>query len=119
MLTIGTDYTFGVGNGLTVTGEHFIYSIDDKPFSTDNDTQLTGIMAMYSISIFDQISSIFFYSWDAELAYIFISWQRTYDNWTINLNTFFSSNSDSSFSFGQSFSDFSSRGIQLMLIFNH
>lgn len=119
MLTVGSDYTFAVGNGLTVTGEHFIYSQDDKPFTTDSAVQLTGIMAMYPISLFDQLSGILFYSWDTELAYFFISWQRTYDDWIINLNTFFSSKSDSSFSFGQSFSDFSSRGIQLMLIFNH
>ena len=118
-LTIGSDYTFAVGNGLTVTAEHFIYSQDDKPLTTDSATQLTGLMAMYPISIFDQLSSILFYSWEAELAYLFISWQRTYDDWTINLNTFFSSKSDETFSFGQSFSDFSSRGIQLMLIFNH
>ncbi|MFC1784588.1 hypothetical protein ACFL0J_03015 [Candidatus Neomarinimicrobiota bacterium] len=119
MLTIGSDYTFSVGNGITVTGEHFLYSIDDKPYSTNNDTQMTGLMAMYPISLLDNISGMVFYSWDAELAYFFISWQRTYDDWTINLNTFFSSESDSSFSFGQSFSNFSSRGIQLMLIFNH
>ncbi len=119
MLTIGTDYTFAIGNGLTVTGEHFIYSQDDNPFTSDSAIQLTGIMAMYSISIFDQLSSILFYSWDTELTYFFISWQRTYDDWTINLNAFFSSKSDETFSFGQSFSNFGSRGIQLMLIFNH
>ncbi len=118
-LTIGSDYTFAVGNGVTVTGEHFIYSQDDKPFATNSTTQLTGIMAMYPISLFDQLSGIFFYSWDAGLAYYFISWQRTYDDWTINLITFLSSKSDVSFSFGQSLTDFSSRGIQLMLIFNH
>lgn len=119
MLTIGTDYTFPVGNGVTVTGEHFIINQADKPLTTLGATQLTGIMAMYPISLFDQLSGILFYSWDAESAYYFISWQRTYDDWTINLNTFFSSKSDVSFSFGQSFSDFSSKGIQLMLIFNH
>jgi hypothetical protein len=119
MLTVGSDYTFAVGNSVTVTAEHFIYSTDDKPFSTDSAIQMTGVMAMYPINLFDYISGIVFYSWDAELAYFFISWQRTYDNWTINLNTFFSSKSDSTFSFGQSFSDFSSRGIQVMLIFNH
>ena len=118
-LTVGSDYTLPIGNGLTVTAEHFIYSIDDKPFSKSNDVQMTGIMAMYPISLFDNISGITFYSWDAKLAYFFISWQHTYDDWTINLNTFFSSNSSETFSFNQSLSDFSSRGIQLMLIFNH
>jgi hypothetical protein len=118
-LTIGGDYTFGIGNGVTITGEHFIYSTNDKPFTTNDDTQLTGIMAMSPLSLFDQVSGMLFYNWDAELAYFFISWQRTYDDWTINLNTFFSSNSDKPFSLNQSISDFSNRGIQLMLIFNH
>jgi len=119
MLTLGSDYTFGIGNGITITGEHFIYSLDDKPFTSGSAEQMSGLMAMYPICMFDQISSIVFYSWDAELAYFFFSWQRTFDNWIINLNTFFSSKSDSSYSFGQSFSDFSNRGIQLMLIYNH
>jgi hypothetical protein len=118
-LTIGSDYTLPIGNGLTVTAEHFMYGTDDKPLATDSAVQMTGLMAMYPISLFDQFSGIVFYSWKAELAYFFISWQRTYDDWTINLNTFFSSKSDESFSFNQSLSDFSSRGIQLMLIFNH
>ncbi len=119
MLTIGSDYTFPIGNGITITNEHFMYSVDDSPLSTSSAVQMTGLMAVYPIGLFDNISGIVFYSWDAELAYFFFSWQRTYDDWTINLNTFFSSKSDSSFSFGQSISDFSSRGIQLMLIFNH
>lgn len=119
MLTVGSDYTLPFGNGITITGEHFIYSVDDKPFATDSAIQMTGLMAMYPFGIFDSISGIAFYSWDAELAYFFLTWQRTYNDWIINLNTFFSSKSDSSFSFGQSFSDFSSNGIQLMLIFNH
>ena len=119
MLTIGSDYTLAIGNGLTVTGEHFIYNMDDRPLSTNSAVQITGLMAMYPLGLFDNISGMVFYSWNAELAYFFISWQRTYDDWTINLNTFFSSNSDSTFSFGQSFSDFNNSGIQLMLIFNH
>ncbi len=118
-LTIGGDYTFGIGNGLTITAEHFAVSADDKPYSDKNDMQLSGLMATYPIGLFDNISSMIFYNWDAELAYYYISWQRTYDDWTINLNTFFSSNAAVPFSLNQSISDFSSRGMQLMLIFNH
>ena len=119
MLTIGSDYTLAVGNGLTVTGEHFINSMGDRPLSTNSAVQMTGLMAMYPLGLFDNISGIVFYSWNDKLAYFFLSWQRTYNDWTINLNTFFSSNSDSTFSFGQSFSDFNNSGIQLILIFNH
>lgn len=118
-LTIGSDYTLGIGNGISVTAEHFIYNQNDKPFTTDSAVNMTGLMFTYPISIFDNLSSFVFHSWDAELTFFYVSWQRSYDDWTIILNTFFSSDTESSFSFGQAISDFSSRGIQLMLIYNH
>lgn len=118
-LTVGSDYTFGIGNGLTVIGEHFAYSMDDKPLTTTNAINMTGLMFTYPIGLFDTLSSFVFYSWDAELALLYLSWQRNYDDWTFVLNTFLSSDAESSFSLGQGISDFSSRGIQLMLIFNH
>jgi len=118
-LTIGSDYTLGIGNGLSVTAEHFLFSQNDKPFATDSAINMTGLMLTYPINIFDNLSGFVFHSWDAELTFFYASWQRSYDDWTIILNTFFSTDSESPFSFGQSISDFSSRGIQLMLIYNH
>jgi hypothetical protein len=118
-LTIGSDYTIGVGNGITITGEHFIYSMDDKPLTTKDAINMSGLMMTYPIGLFDMLSSFVFYSWDTKLPLFYLSWQRSYDDWTFILNTFFSSDAESSFSFGQGISDFSSRGIQLMLIYNH
>jgi len=118
-LTLGSDYTIGIGNGITITGEHFVYDQNDKPLSTASAIQMSGLMLTYPISIFDNLSSFIFYSWDSELTFYYLSWQRSYDDWTFILNAFYSSDSESSFSFNKSLADFSNRGIQLMLIFNH
>lgn len=118
-LTIGGDYTIGIGNGLSVTAEHFIYSLDDKPLTTDSAFNISGAIITYPVSIFDTFSSYIFYSWDVDLAFYYLSWQRSYDDWTFLVNAYFSSDTESSFSLNQSISDLSNRGIQLMLIYNH
>lgn len=118
-LTLGGDYTFGIGNGISVTGEHFIYSLDEKPLTLDSAQEMTGLMVTYPISIFDNLSSFVFYSWNTELTFYYLNWQRTYDDWTFVLSAYFSSDTESSFSFNQSTSNFSNRGIQLMLVYNH
>jgi hypothetical protein len=119
LLTLGGDYTFGVGNGISVTAEHFIYSIDDKPLTIDSAVKMSALIATYPISIFDNLSGYIFYSWNAELTFYYLNWQRTYDDWTFVLSAYLSSDTDSSFSFNQSISNFSNRGIQLMLVYNH
>jgi hypothetical protein len=118
-LTIGSDYTFGIGNGITITGEHFIYNMDDEPLATKDALNMSGLMFTYPLGLFDILSSFVLYSWEAELARFYLSWQRSYDDWIFVLNVFFSSDAESSFSFGQGISNFSSRGLQLMLIYNH
>jgi len=119
LLTIGSDYTFAIGNGLTTTFEHFMLNSADKPSHVNNDAHLSALMVNYQISLLDQFSTILFYNWEFDIPLIFLSWQRIYDDWTFNLNTFFSSKNVSQFSFNQSFTDLSSRGIQFTLIFNH
>jgi hypothetical protein len=118
-LTIGGDYTFGIGNGISITAEHFLYSIDDKPLTIDSAIKMSALMVTYPISIFDNLSGYIFYSWNAELILYYLNWQRTYDDWTFVLSAYFSPDADASFSFNQATSNFSNRGLQLMLIYNH
>lgn len=119
LLTLGGDYTFGIGNGISITAEHFLYSIDDKPLTIDSAIKMSALMATYPINIFDTLSGYIFYSWNAELTFYYLNWQRTYDDWNFVLSAYLTSDTDSSFSFNQSISNFSNRGIQLMLIYNH
>ena len=118
-LTVGADYTLGIGNGLTITGEHFGYNMADNPFTADGATNMSGLILTYPVSIFDNLTAYLFYSWDRNLSYYYLSWQRSYDNWLFLINTYFSSDTESSFSFNQASSDFGNRGIRLMLIYNH
>ena len=119
LFTVGSDYTLSIGNGLTIIAEHFMYNLADKPSHVNNDLHLSAFMAAYQVSILDRFSTIFFYNWDSDLPYVYLSWHRTYDNWTFNLNSFYSSKNASQENYYRSITDFSSRGVQVMLIYHH
>lgn len=88
MTTLGTDYTFDVGNGLHVIGEHMFSAASKEVFGTDVNSHISAVMMNYPISLFDGIMGMMFFSWDNHQLYKFVQWQRTYDNFIISLNMF-------------------------------
>ena len=118
-LTLGMDYTFPAGNGLHVLGEHLLLTVGDAPFDQDTKTELSGILISYPMGIMDQLSFFNFYNWDLDLPFHYLSWMRTYDRWMIHLSGFWSSEEKPSAEVNQSMANFSKKGVQLMIIFNH
>lgn len=118
-LTLGTDYTFGIGNGLTVLGEHLLFTVDDIPFGTTTKKDISGLMMLYSIGLIDQLTYFSFYNWSENLPYHYVSWQRTYDFWIFHVSVFWSRGKNGSTKESQSLASFGQKGIQLTIIFNH
>ena len=86
--TIGLDYTFGIGHGLTAVAEHFRIASSERafsrPLSPEAGLSFTGLVLRYPLGLRDEISGIFFYDWDRRDAYRFISWKRTTDALTLS-----------------------------------
>jgi len=115
MLTLGTDYTFGIGNGLYVLGEHMITQTADELLSSNREYQLSALMINYPLGMFDNLSLMAFYSWDTEDVIQYIAWQRSYDKFSINMALFHFP--DTQFStINVTNGDL---GVRLMLIYNH
>jgi hypothetical protein len=120
-LTVGSDYTFLIGNGLLTTIEHMAVSQDDALLEYSDPVQTTSVMATYALSWLDQISIIGLYQWNWDLTYIYFGWQRSYDRWIIHLSGFLTRYESASelerINLGGSKLD--PQGFQLTLIFNH
>ena len=108
-LTLGCDYTFE--SGIHLLGEHFITSIGTSANETSDSSEISAISADYTLGLLDSINVIGFYDWKRDDFYSFIGWQRTYDDWQINLLAF--SNRD------DIDSTFSGNGVQLIVTYNH
>ncbi|MDY0094985.1 MAG: hypothetical protein RBT80_20000 [Candidatus Vecturithrix sp.] len=88
MTTLGADYTFGVGNGLHAILEHFATVASNNALGWDEDGQISAFSLSYPYGLFDNFSAIGYYSWEQEQYWQYLSWQRTYDTWSMNVSLF-------------------------------
>ncbi|MDW7679765.1 MAG: hypothetical protein SCK70_04330, partial [bacterium] len=119
MWTIGADYTFGMGNGLTVLAEFFSRENSTEIFGAGDRIQFIGSSLNYPIGLLDQLSGIYYYDWTNRDNYLLLNWQRTYDNWLFYLIAFFNPETVHPNQTQTGGNVFSGKGFQLMLVFNH
>jgi len=87
-LTIGMDYTVDIGPGPHLIYEHFVKSTGPEIDEEDIRYRLSSLSADISLGILDTLNTIGYYDWEDNDFYYNLIWQRTYDNWLINLNLF-------------------------------
>ncbi len=119
LLNGGADYTFGVGNGLTVTGEWFSYLTGEQPFAGDQSAHLAGISATYPMNIIHNLNAILFYDITNRNFYRFVNWTLAYDRWTFHLMGFWNPETYELYTFRQTNNLFGGWGLQFMAVFNH
>ncbi len=124
--TLGADYTFDIGNGLTALTEYFRSENPDMPFTSASGLGFSALSLNYPLDLVDRISGIFYRDWSSREWYRLISWQRTYDNWMIYLLGFWNPENIRLYetqalnTSGQTGSNpFAGTGIRLMIVFNH
>ena len=89
--------------------EHFILTTGRDIGHTDETGELSALMASYNISMIDSVKGILYYDWNTEEDYYYIDFQRTYDNFMVNISAFIDV---------QGGPDFRGNGIQSMLTYN-
>jgi hypothetical protein len=119
LLNIGTDYTFGIGNGLNVIMENLLISYDERAFAFDNTSNITAVTAAYPISFFDNFSTIFYYDWNAEHLTFFLNYFHQFDAVTGYFMAYYNPATQEAIRQNDLVSNFSGPGIRLMFVYNH
>jgi hypothetical protein len=118
-LNIGLDYTFGLGNGLNVIGEHFVLTASQGAWESGETVKFTALALNYPLGLLDTLTGIFYYDWKNEDFYSFLRWQRTYDKWSIHVMAFWNPSRFAIYQVGQDNSLFTGKGIQIMIVYNY
>jgi hypothetical protein len=119
MLTVGGDYTFGIGNGIYFLAENQTSMASVKTWGDNNERNTTAFMASYPAGTLDNFALQVYYDWRGKNLYQYYLWQRTYDNLIINLTLFhYPENGTGLFSSGGT-APSAGYGLQLMLIYNY
>jgi hypothetical protein len=117
--TLGTDYTFDIGNGLYALSEFFRTENSIGIFDRAPGTSFSALSMNYPFGVLDRISGILYFDWTHEAWYRFVNWQRTYDNWILSFLGFWNPNAFQLYRTQAGGTLFAGTGIQLMVIFNH
>ncbi len=118
MWNIGADYTFPIGNGVGVTVEYFRYHSGEQFLVNGNTLNLIGSMFTYPLSILDNLSAMVFYVPGPDLLFNYVSWSRTYDNWSWYAIGFWNPTTPLAISQRQGTNIFAGKGVQLMVNYN-
>lgn len=119
LINTGMDYTFPIGNGMNVVGEHLIMAYDREAFQFSAPNQFTAVMASYPLGLFDNLSSIVYYDWTGKNLYAFLNWQRSFDNFSLFVLAFWNPTLNVPAGSGNQFNNFGGKGAQGLMIFNH
>jgi len=117
--TIGLDYTFDVGNGWHLLSEYFVLENTDELLKPGDKIAFSAFSVDYPIGLLDKCSGIVYYDWENEDFYRLINFQRTYDHWSFYLFAFWNPDENKLKLSAQESSQFSGKGLQLMIVFNH
>jgi hypothetical protein len=118
-LNVGLDYTFGLGNGLNVIGEHFMMTASPKAWDSGDSVKFTALALNYPLGLLDAVAGIFYYDWENKDLYSFLRWQRTYDEWSIHVMAFWNPHSFEIYRVGQDNSLYRGKGIQIMIVYDY
>jgi hypothetical protein len=115
----GIDYTFNLGNGLTALMEYFIFNMSEDFLGSGDTVSFSALQWSYPISMLDTITGIFYYDWEDSEWYRYVNWQRKYDRWAFNVIGFWNPDILQIFPNSPQQSQFTGKGIQLLIVFNH
>ena len=119
MLTLGFDYTFGLGNGLGLTNEQLLFSNSEKAFDMSNNRLFSALSLNYPLTLILDITGMIYYDWNQQEFYRFLNLTLTYDKWSFYLMGYWNPEKFLIYRNMDNYDIFTGKGIQLMAVFNH
>lgn len=118
-VNLGLDYTFGLGNGLNVLGEHLLMTNDKQAFGFKSTTHLTAATLSYPLTLFSNVSVVLYRSWATDDFSFFLNYEHQFKKTTGYIMLYYNPKTLQGIQENELVNTFSGPGIRLMLVFNH
>ncbi len=119
ILTGGTDFTFSLGNGLTLMIEHLVFIYNRKLSALSNDFHFSALSLSYPIGLFDHLNGMMFFDWHEHQTYSFLSWKKQFKHISLYAMAYWN---PSEYQLPQMTGNnyfFGGKGLQLMVVYTH
>jgi hypothetical protein len=114
--SLGLDYTFPVGNGLSMTSEYFHYSNNPENSQPKTKSNFSTLSLNYPLALSHNISGLVYYNWDSKEWYRFLNLQLKYDYISLYLMTFWNPDEFTLYRGSDDKPLFAGKGFQVMLV---
>ena len=114
-LNAGMDYTFCLGNGLTVLAEHFKLESSAQALARGTSLSFSGLLLRYPLGLLDELDGIFYYDWKNRAVYRFLTWKRTSNALSFSASFFWNPEELLVFPGQPGTSSFAGKGFQFLL----
>jgi hypothetical protein len=118
-LSVGTDYTFGIGNGLNVIFEQLLFAYDEKPFQLNNPFVFSTLSLNYPLGLNDNASAMVYYDWINNGVYNIATWNHQFNNLTLYCMAYSNPKNYKMPLTANEVNLFAGTGVQVMLVWNH
>lgn len=118
-LSVGTDYTFGIGNGLNFIFEQLLFAYDEKPFQLSNPFVFSTLSLNYPVSLNDNLSAMVYYDWKNNGVYNMVTWNHQFNNLTLYCMGYSNPKNYKMPLTANDVNLFAGTGVQLMLVISH
>lgn len=119
LLNFGVDYTFRIGNGLTVSKE---YLFSDSTDSVTNESLRRGFSALsfnYPLGLSSSLSGLIYQQWNNNTQTLMLNYQQQFNNLSGYIILYYNPKAVEGIQQNDIFQSFSGPGIQLLIVFNH
>jgi hypothetical protein len=117
-LTLGIDYTFGVGNGLNALFEQMVASYDQKPFQFTDPALFSALSVSYPIGISDNLNAILYFDWTHSDLYSYLSWKKQFGDISLYVMGYWNPETSRLPQQGMASFLYTGKGIRIMMVLN-
>ena len=119
LLNLGVDYTFRIGNGLTVSKE---YLFSDSTDSMTNESLRRGFSALnfnYPLGLSSSLSGLIYQQWNNNTQTLMLNYQQQFNSLSGYIILYYNPKTVEGIQQNDIFQSFSGPGVQLLIVFNH
>lgn len=119
LITVGADYTFGVGNGLNIVAEHLYSMADENAFTFNNTSHISAINLAYPLTLWDNLNLFSYYNWPTNDATFFVNYEHQFKKVIGYIMAFYNPSSQQGIQENNLVNNFTGPGFRLMLVYNY
>ena len=119
LLNLGVDYTFRIGNGLTVSKEYLFSNSTD---SMTNESLRRGFSALnfnYPLGLSSSLSGLIYQQWKNNTQTLMLNYQQQFNSLSGYIILYYNPKTVEGIQQNDIFQSFSGPGVQLLIVFNH